>query len=104
VIPSELPGIKLDRADVLPGGLAIMSALFDELGIETMQTGDGALRVGVLYDLLGRDAAHDTRDESVRQFMKRYHVDNNQALRVRKAALTFFDAISPPDETNTEMR
>ncbi len=26
VIPSELPGIKIERSDVLPGGLAIMSA------------------------------------------------------------------------------
>ena len=64
---------------MLPGGLAIMSALFDELGIEVMHTGDGALRLGVLYDLLGRDVEHDKRDESVRQFMKRYHVDANQA-------------------------
>lgn len=104
VIPQELPGIKLERADVLPGGLAIMSALFDELGIEVMHTGDGALRLGVLYDLLGRDAEHDKRDETVRQFMKRYHVDANQALRVRKAALAFFDSICPPEEGRTELR
>lgn len=93
VIPSELPGIKLERADVLPGGLAIMSALFDELGIDVMHTGDGALRLGVLYDLLGRDDAHDKRDESVRLFMKRYHVDVNQARRVRQAALGFYDGL-----------
>ncbi len=104
VIPAELPGIKLERADVLPGGLAIMSALFDELGIEVMHTGDGALRLGVLYDLLGRDAAHDKRDESVRQFMKRYHIDANQAQRVRQAALALFDSIYPPDDGRTELR
>ena len=44
VVPEDLPGIKLERADVLPGGLAIMSAVFDELGIVRMETGDGALR------------------------------------------------------------
>lgn len=104
VIPSELPGIKLERADVLPGGLAIMSALFDELGIDQMHTGEGALRVGVLYDLLGRDAAQDTRDESVRQFMKRYHVDINQARRVRDAALTFFDSICPDSDNHIDLR
>ncbi|HEY0296470.1 MAG TPA: exopolyphosphatase [Bordetella sp.] len=98
VIPEELPGIKLDRADVLPGGLAIMSAIFDELNIDAMQTGDGALRLGVLYDLLGRDDAHDKRDESVRQFMKRYHVDAQQARRVRETALAFFDSILPEDQ------
>jgi len=54
VVPEALPGIKLDRADVLPGGLAIMRAVVDELGIDTMHTGDGALRMGVLYDMLER--------------------------------------------------
>ncbi|MGQ4229776.1 exopolyphosphatase [Bordetella bronchiseptica] len=95
VIPAELPGIKLERADVLPGGLAIMSALFDELNIDVMHTGDGALRLGVLYDLLGRDDEHDKRHESVQQFMKRYHVDANQARRVRQAALALFDVLLP---------
>jgi len=97
VVPAELPGIKLERADVLPGGLAIMIAIFDELGIEIMRTGDGALRLGVLYDLLGRDDRHDKRDETVRQFMKRYHVDAVQAQRVRQAALALF-ADMPVDE------
>jgi len=95
VVPEQLPGIKPERSDVLPGGLAIMSAIFDELGIDVMHTGDGALRLGVLYDLLGRDAAHDKRDESVRLFMKRYHVDAAQARRVREAALALFDSVLP---------
>jgi exopolyphosphatase/guanosine-5'-triphosphate,3'-diphosphate pyrophosphatase len=101
VVPEELPGIKLDRADVLPGGLAIMSAIFDELNIDAMQTGDGALRLGVLYDLLGRDDQHDKRDESVRQFMKRYHVDASQAKRVRETALTFFDEIHSEEKDDS---
>ncbi|EWM49336.1 ppx/GppA phosphatase family protein [Bordetella holmesii 70147] len=104
VVPSELPGIKLERADVLPGGLAIMSALFDELGIDTMYTGDGALRLGVLYDLIGRDDQHDKRDESVRQFMKRYHIDVNQARRVRQTALSLFDELMPDGAERAELR
>ncbi|WP_459615121.1 exopolyphosphatase [Bordetella sp. 2513F-2] len=104
VIPEELPGIKPHRTDVLAGGLAIMSALFDELGIDVMHTGDGALRLGVLYDLLGRDDAHDKRDESVRQFMKRYHVDPNQARRVRQAALALFDSIAQQGDDRVDMR
>lgn len=94
VVPEDLPGIKHERADVLPGGLAIMTAVFDELGINRMDTGDGALRLGVLYDLLGRDDEHDKRDETVRTFIKRYHVDANQAARVRRKALALFEPIS----------
>jgi len=103
VIPSELPGIKTERADVLPGGLAIMSALFDELNIDVMYTGDGALRLGVLYDLLGRDDEHDKRDESVRQFMRRYHIDMNQAARVRRVALALFSGLTAPDSERGEL-
>lgn len=103
VIPEDLPGIKYERADVLPGGLAIMIALFDELGIDVMHTGDGALRLGVLYDLLGRDDEHDKRDESVRQFMKRYHVDANQAARVRRAALALFTDIMADSSERKEL-
>jgi len=94
VVPEDLPGIKLERADVLPGGLAIMSAIFDELDIVRMDTGDGALRLGVLYDLLGRDDSHDKRDETVRQFAKRYHADVRQAERVKRIARTLFEPIS----------
>lgn len=97
VIPSDHPGIKLERADVLPGGLVIMAAIFRELKIEAMRTGDGALRVGVLYDLLGREDEHDTRQETVDQFIRRYHVDQSQAERVREATLALFDQCRPAD-------
>lgn len=95
VIPDQLPGIKYERADVLAGGLAIMSAFFDELGIEVMHTGDGALRLGVLVDLAGRSQSQDRRDETVKVFMKRYHVDSRQASRVRRTALRLYDSLKP---------
>src|SRR5690606_3233524 len=97
VIMSELPGLKHDRSLVLPGGLAIMMAAFQELKIKLMLPGEGALRVGVLYDLLGRDSQHDKRDETVRQFMKRYHVDLKQSARVKRAALGFFSQLGLPE-------
>ncbi len=104
VIALNLPGIKADRTDVLLGGLAIMSAFFDEFGIENMQTGDGALRLGVLVDLSGREESHDRRDESVKAFMKRYHVDARQASRVKRTALTLFDTLVQPNQSNLELR
>lgn len=78
----NLAGMKPDRAPVLAGGFAIMYAAFCELGIEQMQPALGALREGVLYDLLGRFHHHDMRDVTVHQFMRRYHVDVPQAERV----------------------
>ncbi|HCN70993.1 MAG TPA: exopolyphosphatase [Pusillimonas sp.] len=104
VIMEELPGLKESRAAVLPGGLAIMLAAFYELGIETMMQGEGALRVGVLYDLLGRESKHDKRNETVRQFMRRYHIDQGQAARVRACALHLFNAIPVNQEEKEDLQ
>ncbi len=102
VILQDLPGLKPDRALVLAGGLAIMAAAFQELKIKVMAPGEGALRVGVLYDLLGRDSQHDKRDETVRQFKKRYHVDTRQAERVKQMAMYCFDQLKLPDTGEEE--
>ncbi len=83
----QLPGISEDRMPSFPGGLAIMLAAFDELGIEQMTVANGALREGVLYELLGRMHHHDTREATVARFKRRYHVDAQQARRVQVLAL-----------------
>lgn len=91
----NLLGLKSDRVSVLPGGFAIMYAAFCELGVEHMDTAQGALREGVLYDLLGRSHHNDMRDVTAKQFMRRYHVDTHQAERVAtladQLARQFFD-------------
>lgn len=92
--PDRIAGLRKDRAAVIPGGLAIMLAAFAELGIERMAVSEGALRHGVLYDLLGRVQHRDMREATVTQFMRRYHVDAAQAERVRSLALKIFDSVS----------
>ena len=94
-------GLKPERVPVLPGGLAIMMAAFHELGIDRMRAGDGALRLGVLHDLLGRDSHQDRRDETVRQMRGRYQVDAAQAGFVRGLALQFFDQLGLDDDPDT---
>lgn len=89
----DLPGVRSDRLPVLPGGVAIMSAILEELSIERMTYADGALRLGVLYDLLGRFHHLDMRDSTVGQFMRRYQVEADQAERVRATALAALDQL-----------
>ena len=96
----QLIGLKDDRRSVWPGGLAIMLAVFDELGIESMEVTDAALRVGVLYDLLGRSQHHDMRYVTVEQFMQRYTVDREQATRVGKLAGEFLAQLPKPEVEN----
>jgi exopolyphosphatase/guanosine-5'-triphosphate,3'-diphosphate pyrophosphatase len=85
----RLPGLQPDRQEILPGGLAIIVELFDMLGIESMRVADGALREGLLYDLLGRLTDEDARARSVRAMEARFHVDAAQADRVEATALAF---------------
>jgi exopolyphosphatase/guanosine-5'-triphosphate,3'-diphosphate pyrophosphatase len=86
----ELAGLRPDRVPVLPGGLAILNAVLSELDIEAMTVATGAMRQGVLYDLLGRFHHKDMRDVTVAQFMQRYHVDALQARRVGALALALY--------------
>ncbi|HYA47744.1 MAG TPA: exopolyphosphatase [Burkholderiales bacterium] len=82
----DIPGLRGERAAIIPGGLAIMSAALAEFGIEELDVSDGALRQGVLYDLLGRVRHRDMREATVKQFMRRYQVDAAQAERVARFA------------------
>ncbi len=99
-----LPGLKPDRAQVLPGGFAIMSAIFGELGVDRMILATGAMRQGILYDMVGRFHHHDMREVTVRQFMKRYHVDPAQARRVESLALEFHRALARREAQEDSMR
>ena len=85
-----LQGIRSDRIPVLPGGVAIMSAILDTLGLSHVTYADGALRLGVLYDLLGRFHHHDMRTATVKNFQRRYQVESGQANRVTETALQIF--------------
>ncbi|NCV04181.1 MAG: Ppx/GppA family phosphatase, partial [Burkholderiaceae bacterium] len=99
----NLINLKDDRRPVLPGGLSIMLAIFDELGIERMEVSDAALRVGVLYDLLGRTQHDDMRFVTVEQFMQRYAVDREQAHRLGMLAADFLAQLPKPNhESRTD--
>jgi exopolyphosphatase / guanosine-5'-triphosphate,3'-diphosphate pyrophosphatase len=100
--PGRIAGLRPNRAPVLPGGVAIMSAVFDALGVESMCVSDGALRHGVLYDLLGRVEHRDMREATVAQFLRRYHIDAQQAERVRNLALTLYDALTPGEDRDDD--
>jgi len=82
----SFPSLRPDRVPVLPGGFAIMAAIFSELNVKHMIVANGAMRQGILYDMVGRFHQRDMRDTTVVQFMKRYHVDIGQARRVEALA------------------
>lgn len=90
----DLEGVKPDRRGVFPAGLAIVEAIFDALELESMVHSEGALREGVLYDLIGRHHHEDVRERTLGSLMERYHVDREQAARVETKALEAFDQVA----------
>ncbi|RLA49520.1 MAG: Ppx/GppA family phosphatase [Gammaproteobacteria bacterium] len=88
----ELDGLAAPRRSVILPGVAITSALFDVLGIEHMRTSKGALREGVIYDLMGRLSHEDVRERTVNALVQRYSVDTETADLVERRARTFFTA------------
>ncbi len=90
----KLVGLKEDRRAVIAGGVSILCALFDLLKIEALHAAEGALRHGVLYDLLDRESGQiDVRNASVMRLAKNFNIDTLQAKRVAKIATTFFTQI-----------
>ena len=91
----NLSGIKKERLPVLPGGLAILLAIFDSLGLDEMNFSDGALREGVLFDLLGRLRLEheDVRADTVQELEHRYHIDFDQANRTELSACMLLNKI-----------
>ena len=86
----ELEGVKEHRKAVFPAGVAVLRATMKVLGIETLAYSDGALREGVMYDMLGRFASEDVRDRSVLSLIKRYSVDKKQARQVVRTSRHLF--------------
>jgi exopolyphosphatase/guanosine-5'-triphosphate,3'-diphosphate pyrophosphatase len=82
----KMPGLSERRAQVWPGGLSILAELIGVLRIERLRVSDGALREGLLYDLLGRLQHEDARERTVRSMAARYNVDEAQAQRVADTA------------------
>ena len=100
----RLAGLKPERVPVLPGGLAIMAAALQELDVPRINPVGGALRLGVLYDLLGRTISRDSRVATVDSFMERYRIDRPHALRVAAMAKALYLQASPRPDAETARR
>ena len=92
----RVEGLKEDRRAVVGGGVSVLRAVFDLLGIDLMHSAQGALRHGALYDLLDREHSQtDVRGLSVRSLAKRFGVDVIQAERVSRVARQLLAAAPP---------
>ncbi|MDF3020278.1 MAG: exopolyphosphatase / guanosine-5-triphosphate,3-diphosphate pyrophosphatase [Steroidobacteraceae bacterium] len=89
----NLQAVTDERKLSFAGGVAILAELFEQLRLERMKVADGAMREGLLYDLLGRYTDEDARERTVRSMQERYHVDLVQAERVENTVVGFLNQV-----------
>jgi exopolyphosphatase/guanosine-5'-triphosphate,3'-diphosphate pyrophosphatase len=100
----DLPGLSAERKPIIAGGILVLEAAFETLGLERMAVSKAALREGVLYDMLGRGGVDDPREASIAALMQRYGIDPAQAMRVTGTALHLFDRLARAWKLNDDDR
>jgi len=59
-----------------------------------MTVADGALREGLIQDLLGRIYNHDMRSATVQSVADRYHTDKKHAVRIKHTLSVMLEQLS----------
>nr|WP_295375485.1 exopolyphosphatase [Pseudoxanthomonas sp.] len=90
----DLPGLSSDRRPIIAGGVLVLEAAFEALGLQRLIVSKAAMREGILYDMLGRGSDNDPRDLSVAALTQRYGIDEIQAARVEATALRLYQQVA----------
>jgi exopolyphosphatase/guanosine-5'-triphosphate,3'-diphosphate pyrophosphatase len=93
---SRLADVPALRKTVLPAGVAILKAVFDQLKLDKIHVGDAALKEGLLNDIIGRFSDDDARQLTVQKLVAQYKVDTDQAERVQLCALALWKQLEGP--------
>ncbi|RYZ70496.1 MAG: exopolyphosphatase [Lysobacteraceae bacterium] len=90
----DLPGLSSDRRPIIAGGVLVLEAAFEVLGLQRLMVSKAAMREGILYDMLGRGSQNDPREASVAALTLRYGIDETQAVRVEGTARRLFEQVA----------
>ncbi|MCP4075921.1 MAG: exopolyphosphatase [Gammaproteobacteria bacterium] len=98
-----LPGLSEKRAPVIIGGLCVLMGAFEELQIESMQASEGALREGLLNDMIETAQGHDIRLDTITNLELRYRLDIAQSGRISHTALQMYDQLGLDETSNLRL-
>ncbi|GAO73073.1 exopolyphosphatase [Comamonas sp. E6] len=93
----RMPGLKEDRRPVVAGGISVMMAVVDLLGITELEVAQGALRQGALHDLLDHEPPADKEAAEVGALQLDFGVDVPHAQRVQRIATQLCQQILPAE-------
>ena len=89
-----IEGLAADRSPVIASGLAILIAIFESFNIRALKLSSGALREGLLYEMLPINHQLNIKQRTIKALMQCYHVDEEHALRVKSLTINLFDTLS----------
>ncbi len=82
----EIDGLTLERALVFPSGLSILIAVFELLNIDSMTLAGGALREGMVYDMVSELQQDDICARTIKSIQARGQLDVAYANQVSTLA------------------
>lgn len=82
----NISGLESERSPVIAGGLSILIAVFESLSIDELQLSSGALREGLLYEMLPDMRKISIRQRTINSLSQRFHIDMHHAMRVQQQA------------------
>jgi len=107
----KLSGMREDRKAIIGGGVSIVRALFNLLGIHTLHQATGGLRHGLICDLMGANNSNDDlRLKTVQRLSVKFGVDGMHGERVGKVATHLFGQLmttagaAPPVDGDRHLR
>lgn len=83
----EIEGLTLERALVFPSGLSILLAIFELLEIDEMTLAGGALREGMVYQMISTLHQEDVRQRTIDSVQQRFQLDQAYANQVHQTAI-----------------
>ena len=86
----RLTGLKEERRAVIGGGVTVLCAVFDLLQIDELRIASGALRQGLLRDMVQHEEYSDIRNRTIAALMDRYQIDSKQSNTVKRVAAIFY--------------
>ena len=89
----KLAGLISQRQPVFIGGVVVLNAVFKSLKIKQMTASDGALREGLMLDIVGRIKHKDIREVSVKHLAGRYDVRQAHAENVIASCRHLYDEL-----------
>ena len=91
----KLAGMREDRKAIIGGGLSVLRALFELLGMKRLEQASGGLRHGLIQDMLGSGQQNiDLRDHSVERLAAKFGADPTHGNRVGRVASVLFRQIA----------